>query len=86
MKTKAMTEKLKSSIYVPVWVLTLLFPILVGLMSFTISISVKAGEQKQKIENLEKVIDSKADKTDIQYIRETLTDIKQDLKRHMDKN
>lgn len=46
--------------------------------------SAKAVTQDEKLQTLEKEIDTKADLKDIQYIKETLTEIKGDLKKHMD--
>jgi hypothetical protein len=63
-----MTEKLKSSILVPVWVITLVVSVLLTASSFVVNLSVKAGQSRQIIDDTKIKIENKVDRA--QYDRD----------------
>lgn len=70
-----MTEKIKQEIRLPVWSLTFIFTILVGLISFIIGTTADSQKIKddivhnaRKIEIVEKELDTKASKEKVDLI------------------
>jgi hypothetical protein len=92
---KVMTEKIKSiiDIKIPIWAFSIIVPVMVAFIGFTVNANARATASQTKIEVIEKTLDTKADKKDIDYIikmlddnKESLDRIENNLTKHMEGN
>jgi hypothetical protein len=67
-----MTEKLKSTVQIPNWVIILFFPIFVTFLSFLINVSVKAATIKERVDQHSIELSKKASQSDVDRIYITL--------------
>jgi hypothetical protein len=81
-----MTIEKDRVIRIPIWFVSIILPLIIAIITSYGMMTSKAATQDAKIQNIEKQLDNKADLKDCQYIKETLNDIRTDLKKHMDEN
>jgi len=67
-----MTEKLKSCVQVPNWVIILVLPILITFLSFLINVSAKAATLNERVQQHSIELAKKASQSDIDRIYITL--------------
>ena len=63
-----MTDKLKSCVQVPNWVIILLLPLLISFISFTITISARAATLKERVDQHSIELTKKASQSDVERI------------------
>jgi L-lactate permease len=67
-----MTEKLKSCIQVPQWVIALTIPLLISLIGALITLSAKAATVREQVTQHTLILEKKANQSDVDRIYVTL--------------
>jgi 5-bromo-4-chloroindolyl phosphate hydrolysis protein len=78
-----MGEKVRTflNLNIPVGVFGIIVTVMLAFVAFTVNVNAKNNKIEVKVETLEKTMETKADKKDIEYIKEMLQDQKDALKR-----
>lgn len=75
-----MTIERDKYIKIPVWLVSVMLPLLVSATVAIVTSQVSQATTKKQVEINTKDIENKADKKDIEYIKTALEDIKSDIR------